>query len=53
MVERSVSHHLETGTVLHGREIPSVMTAACKALEGAMELEEMALGVSELLVRQG
>ena len=53
MVERSVSHHLETGTVLQGREIPSVMTAACKALEGAMELEEMALGVSELLVRQG
>ena len=53
MVERSVSHHLETGTVLQGREIPSVMTAACKALEGAMELEGMALGVSELLVRQG
>ena len=53
MVERSVRHHLEAGTVLQGREIPSVMAAACKALEGAMELEGMALGVSELLVRQG
>ena len=52
MVERSVRHHLEAGTVLQGREIPSVMAAACKALEGAMELEGMALGVSELLVRQ-
>ena len=53
MIERSVRHHLEAGTVLQGREIPSVMAAACKALEGAMELEGMALGVSELLVRQG
>ena len=52
MVEHSVRHHLGAGTVLQGREIPSVMAAACKALEGAMELEGMALGVSELLVRQ-
>ena len=53
MVERSVRHHLEAGTVLQGRELPSVMAAACKGLEGAIELEGMALGVSELLVRQG
>jgi len=53
MVERSVRHHLEAGTVLQGRELPSVMAAACKALEGAMELEGMALGVSEILERQG
>ena len=53
MVERSVRHHLKAGTVLQGRELPSVMAAASKALEGAMELEGMALGVSELLVRQG
>ena len=53
MVDCSVRHHLEAGTVLQGRELPSVMAAACKALEGAMELEGMALGVSELLVRQG
>ena len=52
LVEHSLRHHLDAGTVLQGREIPSVMAAACKALEGAMELEGMALGVSELLVKQ-
>ena len=49
MVERSVRHHLDAGTVLQGREIPSVMAAACKALEGAMNIEATALGVSALL----
>ena len=49
MVERSVRHHLDAGTVLQGREIPSVMAAACKALEGAMNIEATALGVSTLL----
>ena len=29
------------------------MAAACKALEGAVELEGMALGVSDLFVRKG
>ena len=49
MVERSVRHHLEAGTVIQGREIPSVMAAACKALEGAMNIEAAALGVAVLL----
>ena len=49
MVERSVRHHMEAGTVLQGRELPSVMAAACKALEGAMNIEATALGVSTLL----
>ena len=49
MVERSVRHHLEAGTVLQGREFPSVMAAACKALEGAMNIEATALGVAQLL----
>ena len=49
MVERSVRHHLEAGTVLQGRELPSVMAAACKALEGAMNIEATALGVTSLL----
>ena len=49
MVERSVRHHLEAGTVLQGRELPSVMAAACKALEGAMNIEATALGVAQLL----
>lgn len=49
MVERSVRHHLEAGTVLQGRELPSVMAAACKALDGAMNIEATALGVAGLL----
>ena len=53
MVERSVRHHHEAGTVLQGREIPSIIAASYMAFEGAMELEGMALGVSELLARQG
>ena len=49
MVERSVRHHLEAGTVLQGRELHSVMAAACKAFESAMNIEAMALGVAGLL----
>ena len=49
MVERSLRHHLEVGTVLQGRELPSVMAAACKALEGAMNIEATALGVAAFL----
>ena len=49
MVERRVRHHLEAGTVLQGRELPSLMAAACKALEGAMNFEETALGIAGLL----
>ena len=49
MVECSVRHHLEAGTVLQGRELPSVMAAGCKALEGAMNIEATALGVAGLL----
>ena len=52
MVERSLRHHLEDSTVLQGREIPSipsVMAAACKALEGAMDMEATAHGMAGLL----
>ena len=45
MVEFSSMHHLEAGTVLQGRELPAVMAAACKAIEGAMNIEAAALGV--------
>ena len=48
-VERSLKHHLEAGTVLHGRELPSVIAAICKAVEGSMNIEATALGISELL----
>ena len=49
MVERSMRHHLEAATVLQGRELPSVMAAASKALEGSMNIEAAALGVAGLL----
>lgn len=53
MLERIVRHHVEAGTIFLRARLRSVMAAACKALEVAMELEGMALGVSEMLVRQG
>lgn len=49
MVELSLRHHLEAGTILQGRELPSALAAACKALEGAMNIEATALGISTLL----
>ena len=49
MVERSLRHHLEAGTFLQPRELPSVMAAACKALEGTMNIEATALGIAEFL----
>ena len=49
MVEFSSMHHLEAGTVLQGRELPAVMAAACKAIEGAMNIEAAALGVAAFL----
>ena len=49
MVERSVRYHLESGTVLQGRELSSVLSAVCKALEGAMNIEASALGVAAFL----
>ncbi|CAI8173795.1 MAG: Uncharacterised protein [Prochlorococcus marinus str. MIT 9215] len=49
LVERSLKHHLETETVLQGRELPAVLNAVCKSLEAAMNTEATALGVTELL----
>lgn len=49
LVQRSLSHHLEARTVLQGRELPAVLAAACKALEGAMNIEASALGVTQFL----
>ncbi|MGC6483825.1 MAG: hypothetical protein ACON4T_09740 [Synechococcus sp.] len=42
-------HHMEACTVFQGRGFPPVMAAACKALEGAINIEATALGVSGLL----
>jgi|GEM_PF-1907295 len=49
LVEHSLRHHLETGSVLQGRELPAVLNAVCKALEAAMNTEATALGVAGLL----
>ena len=49
MIERSLRHHLEAGTCLQARELPAVMAAACKALEGASNIEATALGIAEFL----
>ena len=49
LVECSLRHHLETGTVLQGRELPAVLNAVCKAFEAAMNTEATALGVAGLL----
>ena len=49
LVERSLRHHLEVGTVLQVRELPSVMAVACKALGEGMNIEATALGIAELL----
>ena len=49
IVERSVRLHLENGTILQGRELPSVINAACKAIESSMNIEAAALGVQDLL----
>jgi len=49
LIERSLRHHLETGTVLQVRELPSVISAVCKAMEGAMNIEATALGVAAFI----
>ena len=48
---RSLQHQLDEGEMLRGRELPTVLSAAVKALEGAMNIEATALGVSELLTQ--
>ena len=49
MVKKSLQQQLDEGVNLRGRELPAVLTAAVKALKGAMEIEATALGVSDLL----
>ena len=49
MVERRLRDQQDAGTFLQPRELPSVMAAATKALEGAMNIEATALGIAEFL----
>ena len=50
---RSLQQQLEEGEMLRGRELPTVLSAAVKAVEAAMNIEATALGVSELLTQVG
>ena len=49
MVERSLRHHFEAGTVLQSRELPSVTAAAYKTVEGVMNIAATVLDVAGLL----
>ena len=49
LLKQSLKQQMDEGVMLRSREIPSVLSATCKSLEGAMNIEATALGVSELL----
>jgi len=48
-VRWSLMHHQQQGSTLQGRELSSVLSASCKAMDISMNTEATALGVSELL----
>ena len=48
---RSLQHQLEEGEMLRDRELPTMLSAAVKAVEAAMNIEATALGISELLTQ--
>ena len=49
LIISSLAHCQESESLLQGREISSVLTASCKAIEMAMNTEAAALGVTELI----
>jgi len=48
-VHWSLLQHQQQGSILLGREISSVLSSSCKAVEMSMDIEAATLGVSELL----
>ena len=48
-IHYSLLQHQHNGLVLQGREISSLLASSCKSLEASMDIEAVALGVSELL----
>ena len=48
-IHHSLLQHQQNGLVLQGREISSLLASSCKSLEASMDIEAVALGVSELL----
>ena len=49
LAKQSLYQQLEDGVILRGRELPAVLSAIVRAMEGAMNIEASALGVSELM----
>ncbi len=49
LVKESLQQQLDEGVMLRGRELPAVLSAVVRAMEGAMNIEASALGVSELM----
>ena len=48
-LKKSLQQQLDEGVNLRGRELPAVLSAVVRAMEGAMNIEASALGVSELM----
>jgi len=48
-VHHSLLQHQQNGLVLQGREISALLASSCKSLEASMDIEAVALGISELL----
>ena len=49
LLKQSFKQQMDECVMLRSRKISSVLSATCKSLEGAMNIEATALGVSELL----
>ena len=49
LLKQSFKQQMDECVMLRSRKISSVLSAACKSLEGAMNIEATALGVAELL----
>ena len=49
LIISSLECSLENRALLQGREISTVLTASCRAIEMAMNTEAAALGVAELI----
>lgn len=49
LAKQSLCQQLEDGVILRGRELPAVLSAGVRAMEGAMIIEVSALGISELM----
>ena len=49
LAKQSLCQQLEDRVILRGRELPAVLSAGVRAMEGAMIIEVSAIGISELM----